>query len=152
VRPKTDPEKLAALREAAESGRGTHYTPYSKFLVLAAVETLDGRFFGGANVEIVNFSLTKHAEEAAILAAIHAGALSLGKGWLRRLYVAGGAPCGSCRQFAVEFGEADSTCIYEAVSQDLLAAGSLISLGVTSRPSEMRFDEMLPDAFLPGAF
>lgn len=148
----TDPAKLATLRKTAECGRGTHYVPYSKFLVLAAAETRDERFFGGANIEIVNFSLTKHAEESAILAAIHAGALALGKGWLRRLYVAGGAPCGSCRQFAVEFGEPDSICIHEAVDQERLSGGSLISLAKDSRPTEMSFAEMLPNAFRPGAF
>jgi cytidine deaminase len=63
--------------------------------------------YSGSNVEAANYSLTKHAEEAAILAAI-AAEDDLGRGWLRALYVAGLAPCGSCRQFATEFATADA--------------------------------------------
>jgi cytidine deaminase len=72
-------------------------------MVVAAVETIAGKVFGGANVEIVNYSLTKHAEEAAVMAAIAAGAPLDGGPWLRTVYVVGAAPCGSCRQFLWEF-------------------------------------------------
>lgn len=64
---------------------------------------VDGALFGGANVECVNYSLTKHAEEAAVLAAIADGAFSLGQDdWIRAIYVTA-PPCGSCRQFLWEF-------------------------------------------------
>lgn len=95
--------RLARLREAALGARRACYPRYSGFEVLAAVELIDGRVYGGANVEIVNYTLTKHAEEAAALAAIADGALDLGDRWLTAIYTQGAPPCGSCRQFLSEW-------------------------------------------------
>lgn len=106
-----DASRLAALRSTAERARDTNYSPYSGFAVVAAVETPVG-VFGGSNVENANFTLTKHAEEAAILAAIHGGAGPAGP-WLQVLYVVGGAPCGSCRQFAHEFASPNTLVLIE---------------------------------------
>src|SRR5882757_296597 len=89
--------KLSELRASAEGARRANYSPYSEFMVLAAVETSDGAVFGGSNVENVNYSLTKHAEELAVLAAILGGAGPGGE-WLKTLYVTSASPCGSCRQ------------------------------------------------------
>lgn len=94
---------LADLRDAARAALARCYAPYSGFMVIAAVETPQG-IFGGANVEVANYSLTKHAEEAAIMSAVAADAPLANRGWLRTLYVCGGAPCGGCRQFIWEFG------------------------------------------------
>jgi cytidine deaminase len=138
--------RLRNLRAAAENARRMHYAPYSRFLVLAAVETVDGRFYGGSNVEVVNFTLTKHAEETAIIAALAAGHGPSG-GWLKTVYVAGGAPCGSCRQFAYEFAVPSATWILEAVSRSQLESGPLTDLD--SRPSERTMSTMLPEPFGP---
>ena len=102
-----DDATLASLRAAAAKASVMTWNPYSGYTVLAAVETADGRFYGGSNVENANYTLTKHAEEAAVLAALQDGALArLGRKWLKGVYVSSPeapAPCGGCRQFINEF-------------------------------------------------
>jgi cytidine deaminase len=104
-------------------------------MVVAAVETLAGKVFGGANVEVANYSLTKHAEEAAVMAAIAAGAPLDGGPWLRTVYVLGGAPCGSCRQFLWEFAIPDAIVVIDA------------AYGHVKRTAYLR--ELLPEPFGP---
>jgi cytidine deaminase len=105
--------RIERLREAAAGAAGACYPRYSGFKVLAAVERSDGNVYGGANVEIVNFTLTKHAEEAAALAAIADGALQLGDKWLAAIYTQGAPPCGSCRQFLWEWALPGAVCFFE---------------------------------------
>jgi cytidine deaminase len=86
------------LLEAAFAARENAYAPYSGFQVGAAVESEDGRIFGGCNVESVSYGLTCCAERTAIFAAIASGARLF-----RRIAVATAAkhlttPCGACRQ------------------------------------------------------
>src|SRR5205823_2748940 len=109
-----DPELLEALRRAADEAGDRSYVRYSGFVVKAAVETVDDRVYGGSNVEVVNFSLTKHAEEVAIINAINDGVFARrGDQWLRTLYVQGVPPCGSCRQFAYEWATEDARCVID---------------------------------------
>jgi cytidine deaminase len=139
-------ERLADLREAAQGARAANYAPYSKFMVLAAIETSHG-VFGGSNVENVNFTLTKHAEEVAILAAILAGAGPRG-GWIKTLYVTGASPCGSCRQFTFEFARPQTVVLIDRVSQSTVRRASLP--GLSDRSVEAwRLSDLLPDAFGP---
>src|SRR5437763_15057949 len=95
------PRQLSNLRGAAQGARRANYAPYSRFMVLAAVETPIG-VFGGTNLENVNYTLTKHVEELAVLAALLAGGGPRGA-WIKTLYVTSGPPCVSCRQFVSEF-------------------------------------------------
>jgi cytidine deaminase len=141
-----DRGRLERLRDCADEARGMHYAPYSKFLVLAAVETVDGRIYAGANVEAVNYSLTKHAEEVAILTAMRAGASPRRK-WLKTLYVAGAAPCGSCRQFALEFARADAICVFERIGQWSLKRRRWPIYGDDDAPQEWSLSGLLPEAF-----
>lgn len=131
-------ERLESLRQAAREASGAVWNPYSNFTVLAAVETVDGRYYGGANVENANFSLTKHAEEAAVLAAIADGALArLGRRWLQAIYVtspSAGAPCGGCRQFINEFSAEDAVWVGETDAGETLGGP---------------FSELLPYGFGP---
>jgi cytidine deaminase len=144
---KIDSARIASLREAAENARRTHYAPYSEFLVLAAVEA-DGAVFGGSNIEVANYSLTKHAEETAILAAI-AGGMTPRDGWLKVLYVVG-APCGSCRQFIYEFGGPDVIILVDDIDQVTLKSTSLSALGADlPAPRAWRLGDLLPEAFGP---
>jgi cytidine deaminase len=136
--------RLAALREAAERARPSNYSPYSNFTVLASVESPAG-VFGGSNVENVNFTLTKHAEEVAILAAIGAGAGPDGP-WLQTLYVTGASPCGSCRQFAAEFGEPGTVVLIDRISQETVREARLAELGEKSIEI-WRLGKLLPAAF-----
>lgn len=137
---------LVALRQAAERGRALHYAPYSDFVVLAAARTIAGAIGGGSNVENVNFSLTKHAEEVAILAALQIGGEPPRPGVVDIVYVAGAMPCGSCRQFALEFGSTDALWLVDLVPQDLLREQSLLELA-PSPELTMTFGEALPLAF-----
>lgn len=108
-----DEARLDRLMKAAAHAAIGSYPRYSGFSVLAAVERTDGEVFGGANVEIANYSLTKHAEEAAALAAIAQGALELGDRWLTAVYTAGVPPCGSCRQFLWEWATPGAVCVVD---------------------------------------
>jgi cytidine deaminase len=140
-------ERLAALRKAAEAARAAHYAPYSKFLILAAAEADDGSVYGGSNVENANYSLSKHAEEVAILAAIGAGQ-DPARPWLKALYVAGGSPCGSCRQFAYEFAAPDAICIVERIDQSRISRPGALTDSAAAL-DVWKLDELLPAAFGP---
>lgn len=109
-----DDDGLIQLRKQANEAADRGFPWYSGFEVIAAVETFGGDFYGGANVEVVNYSLSKHAEEVAILAAISAGVFRREGGrWLKTLY-ASASPCGGCRQFAWEWAVAEETvCVVE---------------------------------------
>jgi cytidine deaminase len=131
----TDPATLSRLRESARAALSRAYPRYSGFVVLAAIETNTGEVFGGANVEVANYSLTKHAEEAAVMSAIAAGAPMDAGPWLRTVYVVGGAPCGSCRQFLWEFALPDARVIVDG------------PFGTVRR--ECALAELLPEPFGP---
>lgn len=114
------PEEIAALHTVAVEGRRKGWRPYSKFPVAAAVLTTDGRSYGGAgNVECANFTLTKHAEETALIAALADGALPrVGLAFVRAVYIptvrgARAMPCGGCRQFLWEFSNAETLVVSE---------------------------------------
>jgi len=133
-----DEPRIARLREAASIAASGCYPRYSGLEVLAAVERIDGKVYGGANVEVVNFSLSKHAEEAAALAAIADGALRLGDRWLSAVYTLGTPPCGSCRQFLWEWAAPDARCLID---------GSPSGKGVRELP----LASLLPEPFDPSA-
>ncbi|MGI8907072.1 MAG: cytidine deaminase [Candidatus Sumerlaeaceae bacterium] len=86
---------------AAGDARGRAYAPYSNYKVGAALLTLDGRIYGGCNVENSSYGLCICAERGAIAAAVAAGQQEF-----RAIAVVTedvGSPCGACRQFFVEF-------------------------------------------------
>jgi cytidine deaminase len=128
---------LAALRDHARKAAEHNYARYSGLLVVAAVETTEGEVFGGTNVEVANYSLTKHAEEMAIMRALATRSLRkpdrLKEQWLRTLYVCGAAPCGSCRQFAWEWAAPDARCVIDLPSE--------------GRHRVVSLRELLPEAF-----
>jgi homotetrameric cytidine deaminase len=141
------PELVARLRQTAQAARGASYSRYSEFMVLAAVEAPNG-VFGGSNVESVNFTLTKHAEEVAILSAILNGAGPEGA-WLETLYVTSASPCGSCRQFAAEFGRPKTVVLIDRLSQADVRNANLTSLD-ESKIEAWYLSDLLPAAFNPG--
>jgi cytidine deaminase len=138
------PAQLRKLRTAAQKARGANYARYSKFMVLAAVVTPKG-VFAGSNVENVNYTLTKHAEEVAILAAIHAGVGPWGK-WIDALYLTGAPPCGGCRQFISEFAGPDAIILIDRIDQDEIRNASLPDLG-DENIEAWRFGELFPAPF-----
>jgi cytidine deaminase len=103
--------ELEAFRAAAGAARVMSWAPYTGAVVLAAVRTTKGTYHGGTNVEIANISLSKHAEESAVLAALAAGAMVGPAGkpnpeCIEAVYTTA-TPCGSCRQFLLEFATKD---------------------------------------------
>ncbi len=83
----------------------TPYAPYSGYEVRARVTTVDGQSFSGCNMENVNYSLTIHAEQAAMVAA-YLGAQPEERAFIKMVEIwtkDGGMPCGGCRQALHEF-------------------------------------------------
>lgn len=133
------PEELDALRAAAKEACVMLWNPYSNYPVLAAALTIDGRIYSGANVENANYTLTKHAEENAICAALRDGVVErCGRKWLKGLYLTSPnakAPCGGCRQFMAEFIADDGFWVGEASADGTICSG--------------QFAEILPLGFGP---
>ena len=99
-----NPHDWSQLIEAAWQAREHAHAPYSGFQVGAAVETADGRIYGGCNIENVSYGLTNCAERTAMFQAI-----ANGEKELVRMAVCADtpepvAPCGACRQVMVELG------------------------------------------------
>ncbi len=92
---------------------GNAYAPYSKFHVSAIVETKDGKFIPGVNVENASYGATICAERNAITTAVSMG---YKKGDFKNIYIMVSGeklsmPCFMCRQVIVEFFDKDSEII-----------------------------------------
>src|SRR5699024_2983524 len=79
------------------------YAPYSYYKVGAAVKTIDGSIFLGANIENSSYSLSCCAERVAIFKAV-----SEGHALFKEMAIVGAteepiSPCGACRQVMAEF-------------------------------------------------
>ena len=89
------------------------YAPYSKFRVSAIIETKDGKFIPGVNVENASYGATICAERNAITTAVSMG---YKKGDFKKIYVMVSGdklstPCFICRQVITEFFDKDSEVI-----------------------------------------
>ncbi len=89
------------------------YAPYSKFNVACIIETKDGKYIPGVNVENASYGATICAERNAITTAITMGYT---KGQFKRLYVMVSGnklstPCFMCRQVITEFFDKDNEII-----------------------------------------
>ena len=94
-----------ALIDAALAVRLNAFAPFSRFLVGAAIEDVDGRIHTGCNIENATYGLTLCAERVAVFKAISEG-VSVRK--FRRIAVVADTetltpPCGACRQILWEF-------------------------------------------------
>lgn len=99
----TLPTDLKNLVDAATAVRSHAHAPYSSYQVGAAVQTDDGAFFTGCNVENASYGLTICAERCAVGSAI-----ADGKKRIVAIAICtedGGTPCGACRQVLAEFGD-----------------------------------------------
>jgi len=89
--------KLAELVRVARQYRARANASYSQFRVGAALETREGKAYGGCNIENASYGLTVCAERVAVWKA-----LSEGESAFRRLVVVADTetltpPCGACR-------------------------------------------------------
>jgi cytidine deaminase len=87
----------------AVASREQANAPYSGFKVGAAIETVDGRIFGGCNIESASYGLSACAERVAVWKALSEGARQF-----KRIAVVTDArlltpPCGACRQVLWEY-------------------------------------------------
>lgn len=90
---------------AALAAREQSVSPFSSFMVGAAVRTDTGKIFTGCNIESASFGLTVCAERVAIWKA-----LSEGERNFTNLAVVADTetltpPCGTCRQIIWEFAK-----------------------------------------------
>jgi cytidine deaminase len=125
-------EMRETLIQTALDARKWAYAPYSGYLVGAAVLTVSGRIYDGANIENAAYPATMCAERVALFKAISEG---------ERRFTAmavvtsnGGYPCGSCRQVLAEFGLETQVIIADA-------KGEIVR--------EILAGELLPGAFTP---
>jgi len=99
-----DPELLALARQAA----GRAYAPYSNFAVGAALRTVDGRRYAGANVENAAYPQGQCAEASAIGALVAGGGGQIAEVVVAAPSCALCSPCGGCRQRLREFTADDA--------------------------------------------
>ena len=110
------------------------YAPYSKFQVAAIVETKDGKFIPGVNVENASYGATICAERNAITSAVTMG---YKKGDFKNIYVMVSGeklstPCFICRQIISEFFDKD---------------GEIILVGKNGEEKRHKISEMCPYPF-----
>lgn len=96
------PQEQQQLLEEARRARSNAYAPYSGFSVGAALLTVSGKLFTGANIENAAYGLCMCAERTALFKA-----WSEGEKEIAALAVAADtenpvSPCGSCRQVMQE--------------------------------------------------
>ena len=126
----------------AFEAREKAYTPYSGFMVGAALRTADGNIYTGCNVENAAYAPTNCAERTAFFKAV-----SEGERHFSAIAVVGGSagtkegefeyvtPCGVCRQVMAEF------CAEDFLIVTAKHAGDYRSYSLK---------ELLPEAFGPG--
>lgn len=127
------------LIEAALNAREASYSPYSHFMVGAALLCKSGRVYTGCNIENAAYTPSNCAERTAFFKAV-----SEGNRDFRAIAVAGGPesgirgfcpPCGVCRQVMREFCDPKEFEI-------ILAAG-------TGEYKVYKLEELLPEGFGP---
>lgn len=99
------------LFSAALAARANAYAPYSGFAVGAAVRTVSGKIFAGANVENAAYPVGTCAEAGAIAAMIASGERRIAEILIVGEGEALVTPCGGCRQRIREFASGDTKII-----------------------------------------
>lgn len=110
------------LIDAALSARELSYSPYSHFMVGAALLTKDNRIYTGCNIENAAYSPTNCAERTAFFKAV-----SEGNTEFKAIAIVGGPkdgeltwayPCGVCRQVMAEFCNLNEFIVIAAKSRE----------------------------------
>ena len=100
-------KELPGLIKMMEEAKAKSYSPYSEFRVGCALLTQSGKKYSGSNVENSSYPLSICAERTTFTKAITEGEntfdlVVIGTDVEDRFIT----PCGACRQFMIEFGEA----------------------------------------------
>ncbi len=104
--------KYKQLIQQAIEIRSRAYAPYSQFQVGAALLTADGQTFCGCNVENGVLGLSLCAERVAMTRAITDGVRDFSAIAIAANPAA--TPCGSCRQFMIEFNPEITVIVVDA--------------------------------------
>ena len=100
-------QQIVSLIEMAKHAREFSYSPYSGYMVGAALLTEEGKVYTGCNVENAAYGPSNCAERTAIFKAVSEGVQDF-----TAIAIVGGkrgsagdyaAPCGVCRQVMMEF-------------------------------------------------
>jgi cytidine deaminase len=129
--PKLDKHFLIA---AALKARQSAVAPYSGFQVGAALLTMSGKVFAGANVESASYGLTCCAERIALFKALTEGESGFSAVAIVAAANGGPMPCGACRQLLAEY--APKAKIWVADSRQ------------PTRIRQFRVAQLLPKAFM----
>lgn len=114
-----NPKELIA---EAFIARKRSYSPYSHFMVGAALLTKSGKIYSGCNIENASYSPSNCAERTAFFKAV-----SEGETEFEAIAIVGGsvaskpdytAPCGVCRQVMMEFCDSKTFRILIAKSEE----------------------------------
>ncbi len=91
---------------AARAAMANAYAPYSKFPVGAALRTVDGRIYAGANIEVASYPEGWCAETTMLGHYIMDGGGEIAEIAVVAERMARITPCGGCRQRLAEFAPA----------------------------------------------
>ncbi|MCR4955291.1 MAG: cytidine deaminase [Lachnospiraceae bacterium] len=127
-----DAKKL--IKEAIKA-REMSYSPYSKYMVGAALLGKDGNIYTGCNIENAAYTPTNCAERTAIFKAVSCGVkefeaiaiVGYAKGGVPHIgqYA---APCGVCRQVLMEFVNPKEFSVIMANSEEDYQIQTLLQL------------------------
>lgn len=104
-------EQYRDLIECAKRYRENAYAPYSGYKVGAAVLTSGGRLYGGCNIELASYTLTRHSEMVALDKAISEGEREFTALAVITDDRAAPFPCALCRQVMKEYCSVDLVVI-----------------------------------------
>lgn len=129
IRPQPSLTIIEERKTALEALVQRAYSPYSKFSVAAYIETTDGEYFQGVNVENSSYSLTMCAEASAIAQMI----TQLGKATIHNILIISDSnkpcpPCGACLQRLIEFGDKDTMVYLSYAGAEHIESYKLVSL------------------------
>jgi cytidine deaminase len=132
-------DEQALVREAIAAREGS-YSPYSLFMVGAALLSADGKIYRGCNIENAAFGPSNCAERTAFFKAVSEGerdfrAIAVA-GWPREGKPGFAYPCGVCRQVMMEFCDPRNFRIIVAAGEDNFRSHTL--------------EELFPCGFGPG--
>lgn len=113
------------LIENAIEARKNAYTPYSHFLVGAALLTKQGKIYTGCNIENASYGASNCAERTAFFKAVSEGdrdftAIAIVGGKNEDMITTYAYPCGICRQVMMEFCNENFLILIARSQEDFL--------------------------------